>query len=390
MPTLAETAFPMRALLAGARRKERSLLDLTCRLVAAESPSDAKSAVDACMALAAAHFKQLGGRFKLHRQPRHGNILEARFGPRPTRTRESAKPILLLGHLDTVWPIGTLESMPCRVRNGRLWGPGTLDMKAGVAMAAAAIELLMEAALLHREIVVLLNSDEEIGSPASRPITEALARQCAAVYVLEPAQGLAYKTARKGIGEWHIVVNGVAAHAGVDFEKGANALLELARVIETVSGWTDLKRGLTVSVGMATGGTKSNVVPAQAGAHFDVRIPRLADGPRIARKFAALGPTDPRCTLVVTGQINRPPMERSRGTVRLFRKAHLLARELGFELNEASTGGGSDGNFTAALGIPTLDGMGAVGEGAHARHESVLIEHLAPRTALLAGMLANA
>jgi glutamate carboxypeptidase len=377
----------MRALLAGARRKERSLLDLTCRLVAAESPSDAKSAVDACMALAAAHFKQLGGRFKLHRQPRHGNILEARFGPRPTRTRESAKPILLLGHLDTVWPIGTLESMPCRVRNGRLWGPGTLDMKAGVAMAAAAIELLMEADLLHREIVVLLNSDEEIGSPASRPITEALARQCAAVYVLEPAQGLAYKTARKGIGEWHIVVNGVAAHAGVDFEKGANALLELARVIETVSGWTDLKRGLTVSVGMATGGTKSNVVPAQAGAHFDVRIPRLADGPRIARKFASLRPADPRCAIIVTGGINRPPMERSRGTVRLFRKAHALARELGFELREASTGGGSDGNFTAALGIPTLDGMGAVGEGAHASHESVFVEHLAARTALLAGML---
>ena len=387
MPTLAETAFPMRALLAGARRKERSLLDLTCRLVAAESPSDAKSAVDACMALAAAHFKQLGGRFKLHRQPRHGNILEARFGPRPTRTRESAKPILLLGHLDTVWPIGTLESMPCRVRNGRLWGPGTLDMKAGVAMAAAAIELLMEADLLHREIVVLLNSDEEIGSPASRPITEALARQCAAVYVLEPAQGLAYKTARKGIGEWHIVVNGVAAHAGVDFEKGANALLELARVIETVSGWTDLKRGLTVSVGMATGGTKSNVVPAQAGAHFDVRSPRLADGPRIARKFASLRPADPRCAIIVTGGINRPPMERSRGTVRLFRKAHALARELGFELREASTGGGSDGNFTAALGIPTLDGMGAVGEGAHASHESVFVEHLAARTALLAGML---
>jgi glutamate carboxypeptidase len=339
------------------------------------------------MALAAAHFKQLGGRFKLHRQPRHGNILEARFGPRPTRTRESAKPILLLGHLDTVWPIGTLESMPCRVRNGRLWGPGTLDMKAGVAMAAAAIELLMEADLLHREIVVLLNSDEEIGSPASRPITEALARQCAAVYVLEPAQGLAYKTARKGIGEWHIVVNGVAAHAGVDFEKGANALLELARVIETVSGWTDLKRGLTVSVGMATGGTKSNVVPAQAGAHFDVRIPRLADGPRIARKFASLRPADPRCAIIVTGGINRPPMERSRGTVRLFRKAHALARELGFELREASTGGGSDGNFTAALGIPTLDGMGAVGEGAHASHESVFVEHLAARTALLAGML---
>ena len=389
MPTAAETAFPMRALLAGARRKERSLLDLTRKLVQAESPSDTKSAVDACVALAAAHLKQLGGRIKLHRHPHHGNVLEAHFGSRSARFQNQEK-ILLLGHLDTVWPLGTLQSMSCRVREGRLWGPGTLDMKAGVAMAATAIELLIEADLLRREIILLLNGDEEIGSPASRPITEDLARQCSAVYVLEPAQGLAYKTARKGIGDWHIQVKGVAAHAGVDFEKGANALRELARIIETVSGWTDLKRGLTVSVGVAAGGTKSNVVPAHAQADIDVRIPRLADGPRIARKFAALRPADPRCTLVVTGQLNRPPMERSRGTVRLFRRAQALAGELGFELNEASTGGGSDGNFTAALGIPTLDGMGAVGEGAHARHESVLIEHLAPRTALLAGMLANA
>jgi glutamate carboxypeptidase len=389
MPLISETAIPMRALLAGARRKERSLLDLSRKLVQAESPSDAKSAVDACVTLAAAHLKQLGGRIKLHRQPRHGNVLEVRFGPRSTRLENPAKPILLLGHLDTVWPVGTLQSMPCRVRDGRLWGPGTLDMKAGVAMAATAIELLIEARLLRREIILLLNGDEEIGSPVSRPITENLARRSSAVYVLEPAQGLAYKTARKGIGDWHIQVKGVAAHAGVDFEKGANALLELARVIETVSGWTDLKRGLTVSVGVAAGGAKSNVVPAHAQADIDVRIPRLADGPRIARKFAALRSADPRCTLAVTGQINRPPMERSRGTVRLFRHAQLLARELGIELDEASTGGGSDGNFTAALGIPTLDGMGAVGEGAHARHESVLIEHLAPRTALLAGMLAN-
>jgi len=377
----------MRALLAGARRKERSLLDLTRKLVQAESPSDSKSAVDACVALAAAHLKQLGARIKLHRQHDHGNALEARFGPRSTRTSDAAKPILLLGHLDTVWPLGTLQSMPCRLRDGRLWGPGTLDMKAGVAMASTAIELLMEADLLQREIILLLNGDEEIGSPASRPITENLARECSAVYVLEPAQGLACKTTRKGIGDWHIAVKGIAAHAGVDFEKGANALLELARVIEAVSGWTDLKRGLTVSVGVAAGGTKSNVVPAHAQADIDVRIPRLADGPRIARKFAALRPADPRCTLTVTGQINRPPMERSRGGVRLFRKAHALAHELAFELNEASTGGGSDGNFTAALGIPTLDGMGAVGEGAHAPHESVLVEHLAPRTALLAAML---
>ncbi len=383
MGIAANSPVPMPALAAAARRNLPALLELTRRLVQLESPSDNKAAVDACLAFAAAQASRLGGRVKLHLRRGFGNVLEARFGP----SRGGAHPILLLGHLDTVWPLGTLKTMPCRLGRGRLWGPGTLDMKAGVAMAFTAAKLLIEADLLRREAVLLLNGDEEIGSEASRPIVERLARQCGAVYVLEPAQGLACKTARKGIGDWRIEVQGVAAHAGVDFAKGANALRELARAIETVSGWTDLKRGLTVSVDVAGGGTKSNVVPARAWAEVDVRIPRASDGPRIARKFRALRPADPRCTLTVTGAINRPPMERSRGTVRLFRKARELARQIGFELEEASTGGGSDGNFTAALGIPTLDGMGAVGEGAHAPHESVLLEHLAPRTALLAGML---
>jgi glutamate carboxypeptidase len=392
----------MRALLAGARRKQPGLIALTRQLVLVESPSDVKSAVDACIALAAAHARNLGGSIKIHRRRDLGNVLEAHFGarirPRPGRSSPpDLKPILLLGHLDTVWPMGTLKSMPCRVSGGRLWGPGTLDMKAGAAMAFTALEMLTEADLLAREIILLLTGDEEIGSQAGRPIVEAVARQCSAVYVLEPSQGLAYKTARKGVGNWRIEVKGVAAHAGVDFEKGANAIRELARVIETVSGFTDLKRGLTVSVGVAGGGTKSNVIPADAWADVDARIARAADGSRIERKFAALraaaprvaasGVVDPRCSLTISGGINRPPMERTRGTVRLFRLAQSLARELGFALDEAATGGGSDGNFTAALGIPTLDGMGAVGEGAHARHESVFIEHLAPRTALLAAML---
>ena len=381
----ADAPIPMRALLAGARRKQTRLLSLSRQLVLAESPSDSKPSVDACAALAADRARSLGARVKFHRQRHHGDILEIRFSPRPSKSRPN--PILLLGHLDTVWSIGTLNSMPCRIRDGRLWGPGTLDMKVGVAIALTATELLLEADLLHREVIVLLNSDEEIGSPVSRPITESIARTCDAVFVLEPAQGLAYKTARKGIGNWRIDVQGVAAHAGVDFAKGANAVVELAQTIETVSKWTDLKRGLTLSVGVASGGSKSNVVPAAAWAEVDVRIPRIADGPRITRKFAALRPHNKRCTLTVTGEINRPPMERSRGTIRLFQRARALAYDLGFALDEASTGGGSDGNFTAALGIPTLDGMGAVGEGAHAKHESVLIEHLAPRTALLAGML---
>lgn len=379
--------IPGRALLAGARRKEADLLDLTRKLVLVESPSDTKPAVDACISLAAAHMKGLGGRVRLHRQRAFGVVLEARFGPRTTSGGD--KPVLLLGHLDTVWPIGTLKTMPCHVAHGRLWGPGTLDMKAGVAMALTAIEMVQEADLFRREIILLLNSDEEIGSPVSRAITERVAGACSAVYVLEPAQGLAYKTARKGTGNWRIEIKGVAAHAGVDFEKGASALRELAHVIETVSGWTELKRGLTVSVGLAGGGSKTNVIPAAAWAEVDVRIARKADGSRIERKFARLEASDSRCSVSVTGGMNRPPMERTRGTVRLYEQARSVAAELGFELPEASTGGASDGNFTSALGIPTLDGMGAVGEGAHASHESVVIEHLAPRTALLAALLAG-
>jgi glutamate carboxypeptidase len=388
MPVSLEDSVSTRALLAGARHKQSALLDVVRRLVLAESPSDNKEAVDACVALVAAHAKQMGGRVKLHRQREFGDLLEARFGGK--QHGPSTNRVFLLGHLDTVWPLGTLKSMPCRVSEGRLWGPGTFDMKAGVAMALTALEILAEAGLSNRnEIVLLLNTDEEVGSTASRPITERLARECEAVYVLEPAQGLACKTARKGTGNWRIDVQGVAAHAGVDFEKGASAIRELARVVDTVSNWTDLKRGLTVSVGLAGGGSKTNVIPAEAWAEVDVRIARKSDGARIERRFAGLKSSDKRCKLTITGGINRPPMERSRGTVRLYQKARALAAELGFVLEEAATGGASDGNFTAALGIPTLDGLGAVGEGAHAQHESIFVEHLAPRTALLAALLAE-
>jgi glutamate carboxypeptidase len=386
MPKSPNFDFPVRALLAGARRKESALVELTQRLVRVESPSDNKAAVDACGTVAAARAGELGGRVKVHRQRGFGDVVEARFGP---RAKIAAERVLVLGHLDTVWPLGTIKTMPCRVGEGRLWGPGALDMKAGVAMALTAVEMLAEANLLRHEIVLLLNSDEEVGSPVSRPITERIAGECSAVFVLEPAQGLAYKTARKGTGNWRIDVKGVAAHAGVDFEKGASAIRELARAVETVSGWTDLKRGLTVSVGTAGGGSKTNVIPAEAWAEVDVRIARKADGARMERKFAGLKAVDSRCAVTVSGGINRPPMERTRGTVRLYETARVLAAELGFALDEAATGGASDGNFTSALGIATLDGMGAVGEGAHAGHESIVLEHLASRTALLAGMMAE-
>ena len=353
-------------------------------LVEQESPSEDRAAVNAAMSIAEGFARELGGRARRHKQKAFGDVLELRFGG----SRSQRKPVLLLGHLDTVWPMGTLAAMPWRESEGRYWGPGVLDMKAGVVMALAALKSLQDMKLT-RPVILLLNSEEEVGSPISRGITEGLAKECAAVFVLEPAQGLAYKTARKGVGQYIVQVTGVGAHSGVDFEKGHSAVLELARLVQTISNFTDLKRKLTVNCGVIAGGTRSNVVASEAHVEVDVRIARASDAAYVDRLFRRLKVTDPHCTLTLEGGVNRPPMERKSGTIALFKKARELAAEIGFELTEASTGGGSDGNFTAALGIPTLDGMGAVGDGAHAAHESVVIEHLIPRTALLAAMIAS-
>jgi glutamate carboxypeptidase len=336
------------------------------------------------MTLAEHWAREQGARVKRHKQREFGNILELHFGP----PRSKQKPVLLLGHLDTVWPNGTLNKMQWCEADGRYWGPGVLDMKAGVVMALAALSTLREMKLA-RPVTLLLNSDEEVGSPISRVITERLALESAAVFVLEPAQGLAYKTARKGVGNYHVEVTGVGAHSGVDFEKGHSAVLELARQVQTISGFTNLARKLTVNCGVIAGGTRSNVVPSEAWTEVDVRIAKASDAAYVEKLFRSLKVSDPQCKLTITGGINRPPMERKAGTIALFKKARSLAAELGFALEEAATGGGSDGNFTAALGVPTLDGMGAVGDGAHAPHESVVIEHLVPRTALLAAMIAS-
>ncbi len=353
-------------------------------LVLVESPSDNKPAVDAAVRLVASLAQSIGGRVKLHRQKHFGDVLELRFGP----ARSSRKPVLLLGHLDTVWPLGTLRTMPWRMSDGRFYGPGVLDMKSGVVMALAAIRALVQLGI-SRPITLLLNPDEEVGSPVSRPITERLALASQCVLVLEAAQGLACKTARKGVGDYHLHVTGVASHSGVDFSSGHSAILELARLLQTIAGFTDLRRGITVNPGVISGGTRSNVVAEHAFAEVDVRIARASDAARVDRLFRSLRCTDPGCKLEITGGINRPPMERKPGTVALYKQARKLAAELGFQLDEASTGGGSDGNFTAALGVPTLDGLGAVGEGAHAAQESIVIEHLVPRTALLAALLAD-
>ncbi|HZN26005.1 MAG TPA: M20 family metallopeptidase, partial [Burkholderiales bacterium] len=323
-------------------------------------------------------------------------IQASRFGPHlqceftlPGASKEGQ--VLVLAHSDTVYPLGTLSKMPFRIADGRVWGPGVLDMKGGIAFFVFAMQALRDLDIpVRRKVLLQLNSDEEVGSESSRPLTEEEARRSVAVLVLEPGTELEgkVKTARKGIGAYKLSVYGKASHAGVDFASGASAIVELARQIDAIAGFTGLRKGLTVNPGVIAGGTRSNVVAAEAHAEIDFRVERLTDAAVLERKMRKLKPFDKRCTLRLSGGLNRPPMERSAGVVALFRTAQKLARELGVKLEESSTGGGSDGNFTAALGVPTLDGIGTVGEGAHAPHESILIERIADRTALLAKLVA--
>ncbi|MGI8771066.1 MAG: M20 family metallopeptidase [Acidobacteriaceae bacterium] len=382
----------LRASVAG---YERWMTKILTDLVRIESPSHQPEAVNQAVDRVAAEIDKLGGRVRRHRVQGYGDLLEARLGRRSKGTRT----VMLLGHLDTVWPIGTLRTMPFRVEAGRAYGPGVFDMKAGVVMALAALRALQESAALDfsaldfsgSEVVLLLNSDEEVGSHASRPLTEKLALEARAVFVLEPAQGEqgAYKTARKGVGQFRLQVTGRAAHSGVDFTAGHSAVLELGRQLERIASLTDLERGITVNPGVIGGGTQANVIAATAWAEIDLRVKTKGDETRIERQLRALRPVDKECRLEWSGELNRPPMERTPETVRLFRQAQALAERMGMPLQEAATGGGSDGNFTSALGVPTLDGMGAVGNGAHAEDESIQLDSLVPRAALLAGMIAK-
>jgi glutamate carboxypeptidase len=356
------------------------------QLVDVESPSDNKEAVDRLGSLLAGRFEGLGGHAKLHRTQNFGDHLQVDFPG-----KSGGKPVMLLGHLDTVYPLGTLTTMPFRMADGRLWGPGSFDMKSGIAFILHAIEALRHwhGDELPRPVTVLLVSDEEVGSDTSRRITESLARKSAAVLVLEPAYGPkgAVKTARKGVGEYVLKVKGKAAHSGLDFEKGESAIIELARQIIEISNLTDLKRGITVNVGTVQGGTRSNVIPAEASAVLDARVARMKDAATLDRKLRSLKPFNRKCKLEITGGVNRPPLERTPVVAALYRKAAEIAKQLGWKLEEAAVGGGSDGNFTAALGIPTLDGLGAVGEGAHATDESVLISELPRRATLLSALI---
>jgi glutamate carboxypeptidase len=374
------------SILLEARSRQKQIVALIREMVECESPSDDPAAVNRFVDLlgdVAPSFARVktvpGGRFG-----RHVVCEFELFG------KKKPGQILALGHSDTVWPLGTLTGMPFRQKDGRLWGPGVLDMKAGIAFFIYAMRILrdLEAPVAHK-VVMQINSDEEVGSESSRALTEKNAQRSKAVLVLEPGTGLEgkLKTARKGIGDYTVTVRGKATHSGLDFTGGASAILELARQIGKIAGFTDLRRGITVNPGVISGGTRVNVVAAEARTEVDMRVPRLKDAAALDRKFHALRPVDKRCTIEVTGGLNRPPLERSPAIAQLFRKAQALAREMGVALEESSVGGGSDGNFTAALGIPTLDGLGAVGEGAHALNESILMDRIADRTALLAKLV---
>ena len=356
--------------------------------VECESPSDDAAAVNRFVDLLAVSVEDIARVKTYARGKQYGKHVRIEF-LLPGRKKDGQ--ILALGHSDTVWPAGTLRTMPFRRSGGRLWGPGVFDMKAGLVFFIFAMRALRERDIaVARRVILQVNSDEEIGSPSSRALTESAARASKAVLVLEPSQGLdgKLKTARKGVGDYTVTVRGKAAQAGLDFSSGASAIVEMSRQIQKIAGFTRLDRGITVSPGVIRGGTRSNVVAAECSAEIDVRIPRAADALYVARQFASLRPFDKRCTIHVTGGMNRPPLERTAGVRALFAQAQALAAEIGIALEETSVGGGSDGNFTAALGVPTLDGLGAVGEGAHASNENIRIDRIADRITLLSTLVA--
>lgn len=386
-PTTASTGSKWRERLRHFEERQEALLATIREFVEIESPSDDKPAADRMGAFLAKKFAGIGGFPRIHHATDFGDNVQIDFP-----SRNQVKPVLLLGHFDTVYPLGTLASMPCRIADGRMYGPGVLDMKSGVALMLHAIQALEEwHGGLPRPVTVFLVSDEEVGSYSSRKITEALARESAAVFVLEPAgPRAAVKTARKGVGEYILQVKGIASHAGLDPGKGHSAIVEISRQITALWKLNDLRHGLSVNPGVIRGGTRTNVIAAEATVEIDVRIKKKEQAALLDRKLRALKPVDKHCKLHMDGSINRLPMERNAGVVSLYRKAQAVAAKIDWKLEEAAVGGGSDGNFTAGIGIPTLDGMGGVGEGAHAVHEHIIISELPRRALLLAGMIESA
>ena len=376
----------MRSLLDWLRPRERAMMRLLGQFVRAESPSFDKAAVDRFGRMVASEWKKRGATVTLLRQRERGDHVRAEWRPRGQRT---AAQILVLGHLDTVYEIGTITRMPFRVSRGRAWGPGAFDMKGGLVIALYAMDALGAIGCMpEKRIVLLWTSDEEIGSESSRAGIECEARRSDAVLVLEPAAGLdgRVKTGRKGVGEIELIATGRAAHAGLNPEDGINAIEEIALQIARISRWNQPRRGITVNAGVIGGGTRTNVIPELARALVDLRAARVEDMRALERKFRALRPILSGAKLEIRGGFNRPPMERNMSAA-LYAKARALSKEMGLTLGEAFVGGGSDGNFTAALGVPTLDGLGAVGENAHSPRENIVIRTLPERAALLAGLI---
>lgn len=353
------------------------------RAVEIESPSDSKVAVTKAASFFAGELRKAGGRVRIRPHAAAGPLVIAEFWG------GSRSPALVLGHTDTVWNIGTLAKMPFHVERGRAYGPGAFDMKSGLVISLFAIRALRALKIQPRGPVrFFLNSDEEIGSKAFRARLLAEARRVRACLVLEPAaEGGALKTSRKGVGIFTVKVQGRSAHAGINPAAGVNAISEMARQILRIESFADHAPGMTLNVGTIQGGSRSNVVPETAAATVDVRVVRPRDGDWIERKMRSLKPALAGAQLEIEGGMNRPPLEHKQAKD-LFALAQALGARLGFELAEASTGGGSDGSFVAALGVPTLDGLGGVGDGAHARHEHVIISELPRRAALLAALLA--
>jgi glutamate carboxypeptidase len=374
----------MRHLLSFAESQRAWLLDALEALVRAESPSTDKAAVDRCGAILASQLRAIGAQVETVPQPDAGDHIRARFGGRAER------PVLMLGHFDTVWEVGQLAKMPFRAENGRLHGPGILDMKGGIAVAMQAMRSLQATSPSPPPVVMLWTTDEEIGSRTSRRLIEDEARRCRAVLVLEPSlPGGAVKTWRKGCGDFQLTVHGVSAHAGIEPGKGANAVHELAHQIVAIQALQDIPRGISVNVTVIAGGSRTNVIADRAQASIDARVPTMDDARRIESALSALTARVSGTRLELTGGFGRPPLERTPAGVALYEIAREVAAELGHSLGEGGTGGGSDGNFTAAIGVPTLDGLGPQGDGPHALHEHVSIDDLAWRPAFLAGLLSR-
>lgn len=369
-------------LLAFLRDHQADMVALLTRLVEMESPSDHKPSLDRLAVLLAAEARALAAEVAIVPQAGVGDCVRARWG--------SGGGTLLLCHMDTVWDLGTLARRPVRVKDGRLYGPGAFDMKGGIVNALWAVRALRELGLMpSSRITLLITSDEEIGSRTTRPLIEAEAVMHEAVYVLEPAHPphASLKTWRKGVGLYTLNIAGRASHAGASHTEGINAIEELAHQVLAIQALTDYAAGTTVNVGVIGGGTRSNVVPERAWAEVDVRVTDAAGAARVEAALRGLKPRHPGATIEVSGSMNRPPMVRTPATVALYARAKAIAAELGFPVSETGTGGGSDGNFTAALGVPTLDGLGVAGDGGHALHEHVVLSSLPERAALLAAML---